>query len=47
MIMKSLIKLLIELLIELLINLILIFPAVAILFGYFIGKLISNKKANK
>lgn len=27
---------------ELLINLILIFPAVSILFGYFIGKLISN-----
>lgn len=43
MIMESLIKLLIELLI----NLILIFPAVAILFGYFIGKLILNKKANK
>ena len=36
-----------ESLIELLINLILIFPSVAILFGYFIGKLISNKKANK
>lgn len=33
--------------IELLINLILIFPAVAFLFGYFIGKLILNKKANK
>lgn len=32
---------------ESLINLILIFPAVSILFGYFIGKLISNKKANK
>ena len=32
---------------ELLINLILIFPSVSILFGYFIGKLISNKKANK
>lgn len=32
---------------ELLINLILIFPVVSILFGYFIGKLISNKKANK
>ena len=43
MIMESIIKLLIELLI----NLILIFPAVSILFGYFIGKLISNKKANK
>ena len=36
-----------ESLIELLINLILIFPAVSILIGYFIGKLISNKKANK
>ena len=36
-----------ELLIKLLIELILIFPAVSILFGYFIGKLISNKKANK
>ena len=33
--------------IKLLINLILIFPPVSILFGYFIGKLISNKKANK
>lgn len=36
---------------ELLIRLILIFPAVSILFGYFIGYfigyLISNKKANK
>lgn len=32
---------------ELLIRLILFFPVVSILFGYFIGKLISNKKANK
>jgi len=33
--------------IKLLISLTLIFPAVSILFGYFIGDLISNKKANK
>lgn len=32
---------------ELLIRLILVFPVVSILFGYFIGNLISNKKANK
>lgn len=32
---------------ELLIRLILIFPVVSIFFGYFIGYLISNKKAKK
>ena len=32
---------------KLLISLILNFPAVSIFFGYFIGKLIFDKKANK